>query len=172
MSLLPSARSEHGSTDGRRSAIYLPDGLAAKLLSVCDVTAGMEPPEPGSPIHHDLDDLWSEILASSAGSVDSSGAEEVLRRFAERYGLVPCLSGPNLNWIHGVETLETPPGDLYKDLLEAAFGNTSGGTAFENEDQDTAPQTGVSFLRVSPSSIPERPRARVSRRGCHAPFYF
>jgi len=146
MSHLPSARSEHDSPDGRRSAIYLPDGLAAKLLSVCDVTAGIESSEPGSPIDHDLDDLWSGILASS---VDSLGAEEVIRRFVERYGPVPCLSGSDLKWLHEVDTLETPPEDLYKGLLEAAFGNPSGGTAFENEVQDTAPKTGVSFLNVS-----------------------
>jgi len=142
----PSAHSEQGSSAGRRSAIYLPDGLAAKLLSVCDVTAGVESSEPDSPIHHDLDDLWSGILASP---VDSVGAEEVIRRFVERYGLVPCLSGSDLSWLHEVETLETPPEDLYKGLLEAAFGNPSGGTTFENAVQDTAPQMGVSFLNVS-----------------------
>lgn len=146
MSSFPSARSEHGFPDGRRSAIYLPDGLAAKLLSVCDVTAGIESSEPGSPIDHDLEDLWSGILASS---VDSHGVEEVIRSFVERYGPVPYLSGSDLNWFHEAETPETPPEDLYKALLEAAFGNPSGGTAFENEVQDTAPQTGVSFLNVS-----------------------
>lgn len=148
MSLFPSSRSENDSPHGRRSAIYLPDGLATKLLNVCDVSAEMESSEPSSPIHQDLDDLLSDILASSASSVDSLGAEEAIRRFAERYGLVPCLSGSNMNRLHEAEALGTPSEDLYKGLLEAAFGNRSGVT-FENEEKDTAPQGGVSLLSVS-----------------------
>lgn len=148
----PSTHSEDGppnENNERRSAICIPDGLATKLLSVCDVTAGMESSEPGSPICSDFDDLWSSILASSVSSVGSSGTEEVIQRFAERYGLVPYLSGSNLNWLNEVENLETPSEDLYKDLLEAAFGEPSGGAASESEDRDTTPQVGVSFLNVS-----------------------
>jgi hypothetical protein len=109
----------------------------------------MELSEPGSPIDSDLDDLWSNILTSSISSVDSFGVEEVIRRFAERYGLVHCLPGSNLNWLDEVENLEAPSEDLYRDLLEAAFGNPSGGTTFENDDYDTTPQAGISFLNVS-----------------------
>ncbi|KAF9646187.1 hypothetical protein BDM02DRAFT_3130551 [Thelephora ganbajun] len=145
MSLLPSAHSEHESHDGRRSAIHLPDGLAAKLLSICDATARVELSEPNSPIHSDLDDLWSNILTSS---MDSFRAEEAIRRFAERYGLVHCLSGSNLNWLNEVGNLETPSEGLYKDLLEAAFGDPSGGTAFENEDHDASSQLELSFLNI------------------------
>lgn len=151
MSLLPpSTHSEHGSPNERRSAIYLSDGLAVKLLSVSDATAEIESTEPDSPIHSDLDDLWSDILASSVSSVDSFEAEEVVRRFAERYGLASYLSDSNLNWLNEVENIETSSEDLYKDLLEAAFGNPSHGVVFENEDHDTTPQMGVSFLNVSP----------------------
>jgi len=152
--LLPSTHSEHDSSDERRSAIYIPDGLAAKLLNVCDATAEMELSESNSPIHSDLDDLWSNILASSVSSVDSLRAEEVIRRFAERYGLVHCLSGSNLSWLNEVGNLETPSEDLYKDLLEAAFGNPSGGTAYENEEPDDTPKIEVSFLNVSLSFLP------------------
>jgi len=149
MSLLPSTHSEHDSSDGRRSAIYLPDGLAAKLLSVCDATAEMELSEPNSPIHSDLDDLWSNILASSVSSVGSFRAEEVIRCFAERYGLVHCLSGSNPSWLNEVRNLETPSEDMYKDLLEAAFGNPSSETAYKNEETDDTPQIEVSSLNVS-----------------------
>ena len=150
MSLLPpSTHSGHGTVDGRRGAIYLQDCLAAGLLNVCDAAAGLESSEPDSPIHSDLDDLWSSVLASSVSSVDSFRAEEVVRRFVERYGLVHCLSSANLGWLNEVENLDTPSEDLYKDLLDAAFGNPSGGTAFENNDRDNTPQMGISFLNVS-----------------------
>jgi len=145
----PSTHSEHGTVDERRSAIYLPDHLAAELLNVCDATAGLEPSEPGSPIHSDLDELWSGVLASSVSSVDSFRAQEVVRRFAERYGLVHCLSSANLSWLNEVENLEAPSEDLYKDLLDAAFGSPSGGTAFDSNDRDNTPQIGHSFLDVS-----------------------
>jgi len=149
MTLLPPpTRSEHDSPDERRSAVYLPDCLATKILSVSDATAEMELSEPNSPIHSVLDDLWSNILASSVDSAGSCGAEGVIRRFAERYGLVHCLSRSSLDWLSQVENLETPSEDLYKDLLEAAFGNPSGGTAYENGDHDTTPQLGVSFFNV------------------------
>jgi len=147
MSLLPlSTHSGHGTVDGRRSAIYLPDCLAAELLNVCDAA---ESSEPDSPIHSDLDDLWSSVLASSVSSVDSFRAEEVVRSFAEQYGLVHCLSSANLSWLNEVENLGAPSEDLYKDLLNAAFGNPSGGTAFESNDRDNTPQIGISFLNVS-----------------------
>lgn len=163
MSLLPPyTRSEHGSPDERRSAIYLSDGLAVKLLSVCDATAEMESSEPSSPIHSDLDDLWSKTLASSISSVDSFEAEEVVRRFAERYGLVSCLSGSNLDWLNDLENIEASSEDLYKDLLEAAFGNPSRGTPFENEDRDTTPRIGVSFLDVSSFLYIRAPMREVS----------
>ena len=171
MSLLPSSHSEIDSPGGRRSAIYLPDCLAAKLLSVCDVTAGIESSEPSSPIHHHLDDLWTEILAS-AGSVDSLEAEKAIRRFGEQYGLVPCLPGSNTNRLNRAETLETPSEDLYKGLLEAAFGNPSSGT-FQNEDQDTAPKTGVSLLCVSSSLYTWAPtREGFASLLCRAPLDF
>ena len=150
MSLLPSSTHfERDSPDERRSAIYLPDGLAAKLMSVCDATAEIELSEPNSPIHSDLDDLWSNILASSVSSAGPFGAEEAVRRFAGQYGLVRCLSGSNMNWLGEVENFETPSEELYKDLLEAAFGTPSGGTAFENDGRDATPQVGVSLPNVS-----------------------
>jgi hypothetical protein len=147
---LSSTCSEHDSFDERRSAIYLPDGLAAKLLNVCDAAAESKLSGPGSPIHSDLDDLWSSVLASSVSSVDSFRAEEDIRRFAERYGLVHCLSSANLSWLSKVGNLEAPSEDLYKDLLDAAFGNSSDETAYEEEDDDDTPQIGHSFLNVSP----------------------
>ena len=139
----------HSGYDERRSAIYLPDGLAAKLLNVCDAAAGLELSEPGSSIHADLDDLWSSVLASSVSSVDPFRAEEVIRRFAEQYGLVHCLSSTDLSWLNKVGDLEAPSEDLYKDLLDAAFGNPSGGTAYEKEDRDDTSQIEFSFLNVS-----------------------
>ena len=145
--LLPSTDSEHDSFDERRSAIYLPDGLAVKLLSVCDAATGLESSEPNSPIHSDLDDLWSRILASSVSPVDSFRAEEAIRHFAERYGLVHCLSGASMSWLNKVGNRKVArSGDLYKDLLEAAFGNPSGGVAYEREYRA---QMELSFLNVS-----------------------
>ena len=152
-SLLPPARSERDSSDGRRSAIYLPDSLATKLLSACDVAAGMESSEPGSSFHSDLDDLWSNITRSSVSSVDSFRAEQVTQRFVERYGLVPCPKNSNL---------DTPCEELYKDILEAAFGDSGGGTAPENEDHSVIPQIEVLFLEVSLSSLSDA-RARKLR---------
>ena len=163
--LLPSTRSENGSPDERRSAIYLSDGLAVKLLCVCDATAGMESSEPSSLIHSDLDDLWSNILASSSSSVDSPEAEEVIRRFAERYGLVPCLEGSNLNLLDAVENIETPSEDLYKELLEAAFGSSSCRTSFENEYRNTALRIGAPFFNVSSFPQLEHLCTRVPHRG-------
>lgn len=147
----PSTHSEQDSFDERRGAIYLPDGLAAKLLNVCDAAAGLESSEPSSLIDFDLDDMWSSVLASSVSSTGSFGAEEVIQHFAERYGLVHCLSSANLSWLNKARNLGVPSEDLYKDLLDAAFGTPSSGTAYEREDHDNNPQMGLSFLNVSSS---------------------
>ena len=146
--LLSPTRFENDPSDERRGAIYLPDALAAKLLNVCDAAAGLESSEPNSPIHSDLDDLWSGILTSSVGSVDSFRGEEIIRGFAERYGLDHCLSSSDLSWLNKVGDLETPSKDLYKDILEAAFGTASGGTTYETEDRDYTP-IGFSYCNVS-----------------------
>ena len=149
--LLPSTHSERDSFDQRRSAIYLPNGLAAKLLSVCGAAVGLESSEPNSSIHSDLDDLWSSILASSVDSVGSSGVEEVIQRFAEQYGLVHCLFGSNLNGLSEIGEFKKSSEDLHKDLLDAAFGNPSGGTAYKNEGQglNNTPRIEFSFQNVS-----------------------
>ena len=142
----PSAHSDRDLCDERRSAIYLPDGLATKLLCVCDAAAVLESSEPNSPIHSDLEDLWSNVRASSVSSVDSVRAEEDIRRFAQRYGLGHCHSCSSLNLLG-----ETPSEILYKDLLEAAFGNPSGRTAFENGGHSNSFQIEELFINVSPS---------------------
>ena len=152
MTLLPpSTPSKHEPFGERRGAIYLPDGLAAKLLSVCDAAAELEPSESNSQIHADLDDLWSSILASPAGPIDSSNskAEEAIRRFAERYGLVHCFSGANLSWLDKTGNAKPASADRYKDLLEAAFGKQSGGSAHEREYRDNTPQIEISYPNVS-----------------------
>ena len=148
--LHPSAHSERDVDDGRRGAIYLPDGLATKLLCVCDAAAGLQSSEPDSPIHSDLEDLWSNVRASSVSPVDSVRAEEDIRRFAERYGLDHCLSHSNLSWLDEVKTSSE---DLYKDLLEAAFGNPSGGAAYKYGGSEGSSQIEESFLNVSPSVL-------------------
>lgn len=153
-----STHSDHDPHDEKRSAVYIPDSLASKLLSVCDAAAGLESSEPNSPIQSDLEDLWSNILASSVSSVDSFKVEEDIQRLAERYGLAQCLSGQNLrSWLSEVENLETPTEDLYRDILEAAFGNTSGGTAFKNGDYNTF-QLDDLFNNVSHSCSDAHPR--------------
>ena len=149
--LPPSTLSEHDPFDERRGAIYLPDGLAAKLLSVCDAAAGLEPSEPNSQIHSDLDDLWSSILASPASPIDSSNtkAEEAIQRFAERYGLVHCFPSGNLSWLDKTGNTKPASADLYKDLLEAAFGKQSGGSVYEREYRDNTLKIAISYPNVS-----------------------
>lgn len=149
MSLPPSTPSKNDPFGERRGAIYLPDGLAAKLLSVCDAAAGLEPSEPDSQIHSDLDDLWSTILASPVSPIDSSKAEEAIQRFADRHGLAHCLSGASLSWLNNTGSTEPASADLYKDLLEAAFGKPSGRSAYESECCDNTPQTRFSYPNVS-----------------------
>jgi hypothetical protein len=162
MSFLPLfTHSERDSHDGRRGAIYIPDGLATQLLCVCDAAVGLESSEPDSPIHSDLEDLWSNIRASSFSSVDSFQAEEDVRRFAERYGLVHCLS--SLSWLGEVERLKKSSEEMYKELLEAAFGSSSGGTALENGGCNDASQIEDLYINVSPSAF-ERQDAKFSRR--------
>jgi hypothetical protein len=152
--LHPSVHSENDPHDGRRVAIYLPDGLALKLLCVCDAAAGLEFSEPDSPVHSDLEDLWSSVSASPVGSVDLVRAEEELREFAERYGLAHCLEASNLSWLtEDGDLREAPSEELYKELLEAAFGKSSGGTAFENVGWDTSSQSEDLFLNVSPFMV-------------------
>ena len=63
--------------------------------------------------------------------------------------MVHYFSGSDLNWLSEVGNLETPSEDLYKDLLEAAFGNPSGGAAYEIEEPHDALQIEHSFLNVS-----------------------
>ena len=162
-----SAHSEHDYRDERRGAIYLPDGLALKLLCVCDAATGLELSEPDSQIHSDLEDLWSSILASSVGSVGSGGAEEDLQKFAERYGLAHCLEGSNVGRLTEVGDFEAPSEDLYKEILEAAFGNPSGGAAFENGGYDASSQTEDLFLNVS-QFVLKYSRARGSMCLCIA----
>lgn len=152
-----STRSERDFHDKRRGAIYLPDRLATKLLRVCDAAVDIELSEPHSRIHSDLEDLWSNIRASSLGSVDSFRAEEDVRRFAERYGLVHCLSCSNLGWLGDVGKLnKTPPENLYEEILEAAFGIQNGGTAFENGGQNNYSHIQDLFINVSPSTFERR----------------
>lgn len=150
MSLLhPSTHSEPDSHDERRGAIYLPDGLAVKLLCVCDAAVGLEISDPDSPIHSDLEDLWSNVIASPASSLDPVRAEADVRHFAEQYGLAHCLEGCSVGRLCEAGKLENPPEDLYKELLEAAFGNPNNEAAFENGGHDASSQIEDIFLNVS-----------------------
>lgn len=163
MSLLhPSTHSEPNSHDERRGAIYLPDGLAVKLLCVCDAAVGLEISDPDSPIHSDLEDLWSNIITSSASSAGSARAEADVRHFTERYGLAHCLEGYNAGWFGEVGNLEKPSEDLYKELLEAAFGNQNSEAAYDDGGHDASSQIEDLFLNVS-LFVSERSCARFSR---------
>lgn len=155
-----SAHSDRDPHDERRSAVYLPNALATKLLCVCDAAAGLGLSEPNSPIDSDLEDLWSNIRASSVIPVDSCRAEEDIRRFAERYGLEYCLSCSNLSWLGEDGKLKTPSENVYEELLEAAFGNTSGRTAFENGGPNNSSQIEDLIFNVS-QSVFEGPDARA-----------
>lgn len=151
-SFRPPAHSERDPDNERRVAIYLPDGLATKLLCVCDAAAELESSEPNSTIHSDLEDLWSNVRASSVSAVDLFRAEEDVQRFVERYGLVHCLSCSDLSWL-GVGMVKTPSEGLYEDILEAAFGNSSGRAAFENVDRNISSEIEDLFLNVSPPAF-------------------
>lgn len=149
--LLSSTPSEYHFHDGRRDGIYLPDGLAAKLFSVCDAITELEF-QQNSRIHTDLEDLLSNILTPSASPVDWFRAEEDIRLFAKEHCLVQCLENSSQVSFGEACDLEKYPEDLYDDILEAAFGSVSGRPALECEGHSSCSQLNHLLFNVSTST--------------------
>ena len=68
-----------------------------------------------------------------------------------------------MSWLGEVGKLKTPSENTYDDLLEAAFGNPTGETVFENGGSNNSSEIEGIYINVSPSQF-GWPDARSLRR--------